>query len=183
MAYYMVPALFDHAGLARRLDHLFLIRDPRKAVLSYYRLDPNVSSEEIGIAAQWRLYHWLCRNCNRAPMIIEAEAVQQNLGAAMEKVWNYLGLSMKSEALTWDAQSTPEDWAAVSGWHSAVQASTGIRKVAAEDEAAMVNRFNQAAKKAPRLQALPEHHWPYYLKLKEASEKALPASAVNAANR
>ena len=169
MGYYMVPALFEYPALAQRLDHLLLIRDPRKSILSYYKLDPDISVEEIGVEAQWQLFQWLGENTKRNPMIVEASAVQDNPQLAMGKVWNYLGLDFVAEAFEWNAKSNPEDWQAVSGWHGEVQSSTGIREVEAEDESEIIRRFNQIADQAPRLHELLEHHWPFYLKLKAAA--------------
>jgi hypothetical protein len=166
MGYYMVPKLFNHVDLAKRLQHLILIRDPRKSILSYYKLDPGVSTEEVGVEAQWQLFEWLSQTCDRPPLIIAAETVQQDTRGIMRKVWDYLGLEMKHEAFGWDSESTPKDWKAVSGWHGEVQSSTGIRKVVEQDEATIIDQFNQAAEKAPQLHDLLEHHWPYYKKLK-----------------
>ena len=170
MGYYMVPELFNHRQLARRLRHLILIRDPRKSILSYFKLDPDILLEEIGLEAQWRLYQWLCENCNPAPMIIEAESVQRDPVSAMTRVWRYLGMEMKPEAFQWDENYTPEDWKMVSGWHGDVQASTGIRKTESEDDETIHGRFLEAAARSPKLQMLLDHHQPFYQKLKAASQ-------------
>ncbi len=169
MGYYMVPELFNHPNLARRLEHLILIRDPRKSILSYYKLDPEVSLEEIGLEAQWHLYQWLGENCERTPMIVQAEAVQKDPVPTLTRVWNYLDLEIKPDAFQWDEKSTPEDWKMVSGWHGDVQASTGIKQTTVEDEEVIASRFDEAAIRSPRLQSLLDHHWPFYRKLKEQS--------------
>ena len=174
MGYYMVPELFNHQHLARRLRHLILIRDPRKSILSYFKLDPDILLEEIGLEAQWRLYQWLSENCERTPMIIEAETVQQDPVAAMTRVWNYLDLEVKPEAFQWNENSTPEDWKMVSGWHGDVQASTGIRQTVSEDDETIDARFSEAATQSPKLKVLLDHHQPYYLKLKAASVNQNP---------
>ncbi len=166
MGYYMVPELYDHVELANRLDHLILIRDPRKSILSYYKLDPDILLEEVGLEAQWNLYNWLDQNCERPPMIIEAEGIQQDPVATMTKVWEHLGLEFKAQAFQWDSDETPEGWGAVSGWHGDVLESTGIRKPDVEEDSVIARRFAEAAANAPILQTMLDHHLPFYQKLK-----------------
>ncbi|MFP6743907.1 MAG: hypothetical protein VCB77_01805, partial [Alphaproteobacteria bacterium] len=82
MAYYVVPALFDDPAFASRITHSFLIRDPVKALMSYYKLDPEFILEEGGLEAEWRLVEWLRETTGETPVVIEAEAVQQDPEAA-----------------------------------------------------------------------------------------------------
>ena len=53
MSYYVLPRLLEDRAFAERLTHTFLIRDPVKAILSYYKLDPDLTLEEIGLEAIW----------------------------------------------------------------------------------------------------------------------------------
>ena len=167
MGYYVLPEIYNHPQLASEMQHLVLIRDPRKSILSYYKLDPEVSQEEIGVESQFRLYTWL-RDNGVNPRVIEAEAVQENPQAVMLSVWQHLGLDYRAEAFSWQADDVPEDWKSVSGWHQSVMASDGIRK-SAEDEAAVSERFSRAAAENPRLRSLLDHHWPFYEKLRTVS--------------
>ena len=167
MGYYVLPEIYQHPEIAQRMDHMILIRNPRKSILSYYKLDPTVSIEEVGLEAQWQLYQWLKDTCRRPPIVIEAEAIQNDPMNAMKRVWDYLGLEFRQNAFQWDPKTIPEDWKSVSGWHGNVMASTGIRpeKISGEEE--IINRFNQAADDNPRLGELLGHHLPFYEKLKQ----------------
>ncbi|MGI9463794.1 MAG: hypothetical protein ACR2OM_07640, partial [Aestuariivirgaceae bacterium] len=40
MSYYVVPRIFEDEAFARRLCNVFLIRDPRRSIASYFKLDP-----------------------------------------------------------------------------------------------------------------------------------------------
>lgn len=83
MSYYVVPRLFDDEAFASRIRCAFLIRDPRRSIVSYYKLDPDVTLEEIGLEAQWRHLEWL-RSCQgRTPLVLEAEQVQTAPAKAM----------------------------------------------------------------------------------------------------
>ena len=169
MSYYVIPEIFQHPQLANRMQHLILIRDPRKSILSYYKLDPTLTLDEAGVEAQWTLYQWLSEHAKKPPLIIQAESVQADPVSQISQAWQYLGLSHKPDAFHWDQNNIPEDWKSVTDWHQNVIASTGIRKPSAESEQQINQRFEQAAQQAPRLRELLDHHLPYYEKLKAAT--------------
>ena len=175
MAYYVVPRLFEHAGFAKRLVHVFIIRDPRKAILSYYKLDQNLKCEEVGHAAQWKLFEWLANKANdeekSLPLIIEAEKMQQSPRDTMGRVWQYIGLPTADHAFDWSNKQSPEDWQAVAGWHQSALASTGIRPEVRQSETELAQAFESLANEAPRLQDYLDHHWPCYERLRAASRK------------
>ena len=56
MSYYVIPELLEDHEFCTQIRHCFLIRSPLKSILSYYRLDPEVSLDEIGIDSQWLHY-------------------------------------------------------------------------------------------------------------------------------
>jgi hypothetical protein len=169
MGYYVLPEMYQHPELASRIRHLILIRDPRKSILSYYKLDPGLTLEEIGLKAQWDLYEWLVANSETPPFIIEAEAVQNDPIETMTRAWKHIDLPVINSAFQWQADKIPEDWQSVSGWHQSVISSTEIRKVDVDDENKTRSRFEQAANQHPVLSEFLEYHQPFYNKLKAAS--------------
>ena len=169
MSYYVVPEIFKHAGLVGGIRHLFLIRDPRKTIISYHKLDPGVTCEEIGLEAQWTMYEWITGLTGKPPMVIEAESVQRDPVAIIGGIWRRLGLSMVEHAFTWSEQSIPDDWRQVSEWHGQAVSSSGIARPADEDREAVEERFERAAQNHSVLREYLAHHWPYYLKLKSIS--------------
>jgi hypothetical protein len=50
MSYYVVPHILDDDLFRPHLKNVFLVRRPKAAIVSYHKLDPKVSSDEIGIA-------------------------------------------------------------------------------------------------------------------------------------
>src|SRR3546814_286857 len=53
MAYYVMPEILSHPALGRAIRHVFLIRDPRRSIVSYHRIDPELRLDEIGLEAEW----------------------------------------------------------------------------------------------------------------------------------
>jgi hypothetical protein len=163
MGYYVLPEILAHPALAGAVRHAFLIRDPRRSIVSYYRLDPELTLPEIGLEAQWTLADWVASTTGRRPSVIEAETIQSQPRATMRALWSTLGLDDRPDALRWSENSVPEDWQQVAGWHHGVSASTGIRPP--DEDEAVDAAFREAEATAPRLKPLLAHHLPFYHKL------------------
>lgn len=172
MSYYVVPALFDDTAFAQRLTHAFLIRHPARSILSYHRLDPDLTLEEIGLEAQWRHYEWLQDNLGMDPVVLEAEAIRQDPEAAMRTFWTAVGLSFAGHALAWQDDRTPEDWGQVAGWHGAVSGSTSIKPAVHDGEEHLSSEFAAAVARAPHLEAFLAHHLPFYERLRAKASSA-----------
>ncbi len=166
MSYYIIPQIFDDKEFAKQLTHTFLIRNPMHSILSYFKLDSNVSLEEIGLQAQWRHVEWLQNQLGVDPVILVAEQIREDTEGVIKNYWQALGLEIKNEAFEWNTEKAPEDWQQVSGWHGNVSQSKGIRKPNKENDLKRQQEFNQLAKQNPKLQQYLNHHQPYYEKLK-----------------
>ena len=161
LAYYVESVLPEDVGFARRVSHVFLIRDPRRAIASYWKLDPEMTCEEIGLEAQWRRLVAL-REMGLDPMVIEAEAIADDPAVEIGAVWARAGLDFAADAFTWQADKIPADWQHVEGWHKAVAGSTGIRQDSSDPDEV----FAKAAGQAPHLRGYLDHHLPFYKKLR-----------------
>jgi hypothetical protein len=166
MSYYVVPALFDDPDFAGRLTHSFLIRDPVKALLSYYKLDADFILEEGGLEAQWRHVEWLMAATGETPVVIEAEAVQADPETVIGDYCRRLGLAPVAGVHEWAPGAVPEGWEQVAGWHGKVLSRGGIVADTPEETAASRAAFAAAAKEAPQLAAYLDHHMPFYEKLR-----------------
>jgi len=164
MSYYVVPQMLDDTAFMNRVTHTFLIRNPVASILSYHKLDPQVSSEEIGLEAQWKHYEHL-KEHGTTPVVIEAEAVRNRPGDVIASYWSAVGLSYKAEAFDWNANE-PEDWKQVDGWHQDVMGSQGIKSMPDDEAERKQKQFDEACKTAPHLADLLAHHQPYYEKLR-----------------
>jgi len=169
MSYYIIPEILQDEEFCRRVRHCFLIRTPMHAILSYYRLDNAVSLQEIGIEQQWQHLQGLVSLGIDDSIVLEAEAVQQDPAGSMRLFWEALGLDFSASALSWDRESSPEDWRYVSGWHQQVLASRGISALPVAEVEARGREFEQQCQAAPQLANYLQHHLPYYQYLRERS--------------
>ena len=169
MSYYVTPEIFTREDMAHRITHTFLIRDPRKSIVSYYKLDPGLELDEIGLEAQWRHLDWVREITGTTPPVIEAEYIQRDSRAAIGKLWRHLDVEFDARAFEWSAEAVPEEWQQVAGWHETASARTRIVADAEADELAIQSRFDAAAAEAPQLRDYLAHHAPFYEKLKAFS--------------
>ena len=166
MSYYVVPQIFDDPDFCTRLTNCFLIRDPLASIVSYHKLDPELTLEEIGLEAQWRHFEALRATSGVTPPVVEAEAVRVDPKGVIGALWRAIGLEHREDAFDWDDDKTPQDWAQVGGWHGEVATSSGIRALSQEEREAQKARFDALAAAHPHLRAFWEHHRPFYEKLK-----------------
>jgi len=166
MSYYVMPELLQDIDFFDRITHCFLIRNPLRSLLSYYKLDANISLREIGLEAQW-LHFQQVQKYGAKPIVLEAETVRSHTKPIMELFWAKLGLDYKAEAFNWNSDAPPQDWQYVQGWHQKVSQSGGIRQETAEEKQQAIAEFAQAAEQAPHLKDYLEHHLPAYHALRE----------------
>lgn len=160
MSYYVMPHILDDRSFLDRLTNVFLVRDPVASIPSYYKLDPDLTLEEVGLEAQARHYDALVA-LGKTPPVIAAEDVRADTEGVIGALWRRIGLDHVAEAFDWQRE-TPKDWVQVGGWHGDVSSATGIRPIGAEEIAAQERKFDTLADREPRLRALLDHHRPFY---------------------
>lgn len=173
MSYYVMPEILQDAVFCRWIRHCFLIRNPVYSILSYYRLDPNRSLNEVGIKMQWRQLRGLQALGIDTSLVLEAEAVQRDPLASMSRFWQELGLDCETQALAWKSGTPPPDWRYVQGWHHDVSESSGIVAASAADNQASQDDFEQLCRRVPRLEHYLRHHLPFYRKLRDYSQRGV----------
>ncbi len=160
MSYYVMPHLLDDAAFRARLTNVFLIRDPVASIPSYYKLDPGVTLEEIGLEAQAR-HHAALRAAGEAPVVIVSEDVRADPRGVVGALWARIGLPPVAAAFDWQKEA-PRDWAQVGGWHADVSSARGIRPMTAGERAEQDRTFDDLAARVPHLRSYLAHHRPFY---------------------
>lgn len=168
MSYYVMPHVLEDTQFLGRVTHSFLIRDPKASLTSYAKLDPEFTSEELGLEAQWQHYEGIVKLTGRKPVVIESESIQANAPAAMQSYWRGVGLSDKPEALQW-GEDMPADWQQVSGWHQGVLSSTSVKPVTDAKRQEIEDGFKKLIAASPRFEGIYLHHLPYYEKLQKSA--------------
>ncbi len=162
MAFYVIDEIRDDPAFRARVTPIVLFRDPRRAIPSYLKLDPDATVDEVGYEGQVRLLELLDADGIEA-MVVEAETVQADPAAAFAAMFAFAGLEPAPDAVTWRDDVEIASWHHVRGWHVDALESTGIRPPADDDPDEV---FAAGLRANPRAQALYDHHRPFYEQLR-----------------
>jgi len=119
--------------------HSFLIRDPKRAIYSFYKgmshgdKDPLLDPSEIKLfyPKLYKLYNFIKEKTGRNPVVIDAIDLQTNPDEAMKNYCDAVGIQFDPKMTSWKPGSfVPRYKFWVSGiWHSTVNQSNGFIKI------------------------------------------------------
>lgn len=151
------PELLRDAGFLREATHTFMIRDPRAAIASHYRLNPELGRDEIGFAWLYEIYAAVKDATGVEPVVVDGDDLVAAPEAIVEAYCTQVGIPYVPEALQWEPKVLPS-WERTARWHTSVSESSGFEPPR-PDGAVDVESH-------PRLRAYLRYHRPYYEKLR-----------------
>ncbi len=124
MAYHVT----DHMGpeFAARFTNTFIIREPREALTSFYKMWPDFTFEEAGYEQLHRLFGY-AEQAEEEPIIVDAADLAEDPEGTVAAYCESLDIPFVPEALTWEPREVPE-WKTWESWHTDAQKSTGLSK-------------------------------------------------------
>jgi hypothetical protein len=152
MTHHMLPGV-TRAWMGE-VRSAFLIREPRRVLASYAARRAAVELDDIGFAAQARLFDEVCDLAGAAPPVIDAEDVLGDPRAVLGRLCAALDIHFAEDMLAWPAGPRASDGAWAPAWYDAVIASTGFGPPAPEP-----------APLEPHLEALARAVRPHYERL------------------
>ena len=161
MCYYVNDYIEGDEEFVKRVRNTFLIRHPEKSIPSYYRLDDEVTRDEIGLDAEYRHFELVTRVTGEVPVVIDGSDIQADTEATMRAYCGAIGLEFLPESLTWE-RPVPPEWDFVAGWHGDMHNRSGIDGASTARE-----REKVTIDSAPHLRDYYEYHLPFYLKLRQ----------------
>lgn len=123
MAYHVTERIT--AEFARLFRNTFLIRDPRDAIPSHYKLRPDMTEEEAGYVDLKRMFDVSMNDCHERPVVVDADDFRKRPNKTMALYCEALGIPHKPEAMQWD-QREIDIWKISEMWHRDATASTHI---------------------------------------------------------
>ena len=72
MSYFVAPYAEADREFLRQVSNTYLIRTPERSIPSYYKLDSEVTREEIGVDAVYRHFQWVADATGEVPIVIDA---------------------------------------------------------------------------------------------------------------
>jgi hypothetical protein len=150
--------LIKDQELFPKIDHTFLIREPDKATISFWRLYPGFQRHEMLYEQMFKLFRAVADSKDgKIPVVIDGDDFQGDPEGIMKAYCKALGIAHLSKALSWKAGSKKE-WETFKEWHVDVASSQGIQKD--------MEKFDESVfdKDKKQLKA----HYEYYLPFFEA---------------
>jgi hypothetical protein len=142
-------------GFLQRLTNTFLIRDPAKAIASFYALNPQVTLEEIGLKQLYGIYE-KGLTTDTPPVVVDADDLEDDPEGTINAYCRALGIPFLPESLSWESEHQ-QAWDIWKDWHTDAAQSTGILK--------NMETFEVTVDNSDHLKAFYDHQMPYYEKM------------------
>ncbi len=144
--------LVSDNSFLQRLTNTFLIRDPAKAIASYYAMNANVTIEEIGLKQLCAVYENVVSLGSKA-IVVDADDLEDNPDSTINAYCKALGIKFIPEAMTWNPGQKAE-WEIWKDWLKDAAESVGIQK--------NMELFEVTVDNSEHLKSFYEDQLPYY---------------------
>jgi Sulfotransferase domain len=151
------PELLRDTRFLREATHTFMIREPKAAIASHYRLNPKLGRDEIGFAWLHEIYAAVEDATGLEPVVIDGDDLVAAPEAIVEAYCTRVGIPYVPEALQWKPQVLAS-WERTARWHTSVSESSGFEPRREESPVDVEGD--------PKLRAYLRYHQPYYDELR-----------------
>ena len=134
MAYYIDKKfdIFLEDGF-KNFKHTFLIRSPKKAVVSLYKASVNAKLTgwdyfdpvEAGFKQMFEFFQFVRSHLDPSPVVVDADDLLDNPEGIMQSYCEALGLEYQENMTKWTPGPVP-DWDTWAGWHEDALKSSGF---------------------------------------------------------
>jgi hypothetical protein len=124
MTHHLLPHI-SRAWLAE-LTHVFLIRDPRKVLVSYIRTRANVTAADIGVLQQREIFDYVRELTGVSPPVIDAGLFLKAPEAQLRALCELLGIEFTSRMLHWPPGPRASDGIWAPYWYAQLYRSSGF---------------------------------------------------------
>lgn len=124
MTHHLLPHI-QRDWLAR-LTHVFLIRDPRRVLLSYVKSRPSVTAADIGVNQQLEIFRYVRDATGVDPPVIDAGEFLQAPERQLRALCARLSVEFNPAMLSWPAGPRDSDGVWAPYWYDSVYRSTGF---------------------------------------------------------
>jgi hypothetical protein len=124
MTHHLLPHI-SREWLAE-LTHVFLIRDPRKVLVSYIKSRANVTAADIGVLQQREIFDYVRALSGVIPPVIDAGLFLAAPEAQLRALCERLGVAFTSRMLCWPPGPRASDGIWAPHWYAQVYRSSGF---------------------------------------------------------
>ena len=110
----------------QQVSNCFLIRDPRRMLLSFAKVIPEPRLDQLGLTQQVELFEFVRGFSGESPPVLSARGVLQDPAGSLRKLCAALDIGFDAAMLRWDAGPRATDGIWAKHWYASVEASTGF---------------------------------------------------------
>ncbi len=131
MTHHMLPHI--ERNWLGKVSNSFLIREPRRMLLSLVKVIPEPRLEQTGLPQQVELFESVCEMSGMVPPVIDARDVLLQPGVMLRRLCCALDLPYDDCMLGWAAGKRDTDGIWAKHWYGAVERSTGFAPYQEDD--------------------------------------------------
>lgn len=131
MTHHMLESI-DRTWLTE-VTNCFLIRDPRRMILSFAKVIPNPTIDQMGLSQQVEIFHEVCVRTGEVPPVLSAQDVLRNPKKMLVKLCEVIDVPFDDAMLQWKAGRRETDGIWAKHWYTSVEKSTGFMPYQEDD--------------------------------------------------
>jgi hypothetical protein len=122
----MTHHILDHIDKSwmTQVINCFLIRDPRRMILSFMKVIPNPELHQLGVQQQVEIFNYVCDVTGKIPPVISARDVLLNPRKILTKLCEAIDVPFDEAMLEWEAGKQETDGVWAEHWYGSVEKST-----------------------------------------------------------
>ena len=117
----------------KSVSNCFLIREPRRMILSFAKVIPNPRLEETGLPQQVEIFNYLREVTGIVPPVISSRGVLQDPEKSLRQLCERLDVPFDGAMLSWQAGKHGSDGVWAKYWYAQVERSTGFAAYREDD--------------------------------------------------
>ena len=132
MTHHMIPSV-DREWM-KEVINCFLIRNPKDMILSYTKVNSNLSMHLLGLEEQYELFEYVTKINGRAPPVVDSKDILIDPRKTLSLLCEKVGVIFSEEMLSWSkgVRNTDGIWAKY--WYKNVINSTGFNIYREKDD-------------------------------------------------
>ena len=132
MTHHMIPSVGRE--WMKDVVNCFLIRDPKDMILSYTKVNSNLSMHLLGLEEQYELFEYVTKINGRAPPVVDSKDILLDPRETLRLLCEKIGVVFSEEMLSWSKGVRDTDGIWAKYWYDNVINSTGFNIYRKKDD-------------------------------------------------
>ena len=132
MTHHMIPSV--GRDWMKDVVNCFLIRNPKDMILSYTKVNSNLSMHLLGLEDQYELFEYVTKINGRAPTVVDSKDILLDPRETLRLLCEKIGVVFSEEMLSWSKGVRDTDGIWAKYWYYNVINSTGFNIYRQKDD-------------------------------------------------